>query len=315
MSQRCSWCGIRWFVPAGCCNACSHPCCCAPPPTARPCPAPRPQRPVGGRSEQQPHVCRHAQPPHATLRQPQGLHQPLLNGWVPCGAGRISVRGVSCRRAGSMACSHFKLERASMRPAAGHPLPQARRSQVRRAAAAGRPLPPASSLQRSCTRVGCSAGPATRCCLALPCDGHAHAQGRMLATQSCGSAHASWSAGHVSPRRLPRLCPPTPAVAEQLQNPAAPQGLAVLATPGGARAATAAASPAGGRFEFAEDVAGIMQVHTLPSLVHCPEQGASTLTHAFNRVCPKGHMSHRLAPFCRRWMRARPPPPWASPAG
>lgn len=50
------------------------------------------------------------------------------------------------------------------------------------------------------------------------------------------------------------------AVAEQLQNPAAPQGLAVLATPGGARAATAAATPGMGRFEFADDVAGIMQV-------------------------------------------------------
>ncbi len=49
-------------------------------------------------------------------------------------------------------------------------------------------------------------------------------------------------------------------MAEQLQNPAAPQGLAVLATPGGARAATAAATPGLGRFEFADDVAGIMQV-------------------------------------------------------
>lgn len=49
-------------------------------------------------------------------------------------------------------------------------------------------------------------------------------------------------------------------MAEQLQNPAAPQGLAVLATPGGARAATAAATPGMGRFEFADDVAGIMQV-------------------------------------------------------
>ena len=58
------------------------------------------------------------------------------------------------------------------------------------------------------------------------------------------------------------LCPhahPLAAVAEQLRNPAAPQGLAALATPSGARAATAAATPAG-RFEFADDVAAMLQV-------------------------------------------------------
>ncbi|PSC75424.1 hypothetical protein C2E20_1600 [Micractinium conductrix] len=51
-------------------------------------------------------------------------------------------------------------------------------------------------------------------------------------------------------------------VAEQLQNPAAPQGLAALATPGGPRLSSggnAARTPATGRFEFADDVQAIFQ--------------------------------------------------------
>lgn len=48
-------------------------------------------------------------------------------------------------------------------------------------------------------------------------------------------------------------------MAESLHHPAAPQGLAVLATPSGARAATGGGTPAASRFEFAEDVAAMMQ--------------------------------------------------------
>jgi hypothetical protein len=66
------------------------------------------------------------------------------------------------------------------------------------------------------------------------------------------------------------------AVAEQLQAPAAPQGLAALATPGAARLAVAG-TPGTARFQFAADVEAIFQVPCLlpPRFLRCILAGSS----------------------------------------
>ncbi|KAL4859646.1 hypothetical protein ACK3TF_000728 [Chlorella vulgaris] len=79
---------------------------------------------------------------------------------------------------------------------------------------------------------------------------------------SFGGTPQSASSGGSTPASVGRqLAEKMHQVAEQLQNPAAPQGLATLATPGGAArlAAGVAATPATGRFQFAADVEAMIQ--------------------------------------------------------